>query len=106
MDQRHIHPHVKEVQRLGGLEANTALVKLLASAEVAEPGKIDSRPLDSPVNRLLHITMLEIPQDNGMIDECEPDEDCNGNLVQDICDLADGTSDDLNGTGVPDEQVR
>ncbi len=30
-------------------------------------------------------------------------EDCNGNLVADVCDIANGTSDDVNGNGIPDE---
>ncbi|MDY7107671.1 MAG: FG-GAP repeat protein [Planctomycetota bacterium] len=29
--------------------------------------------------------------------------DCNGNGVLDICDIADGTSEDANGNGIPDE---
>ena len=29
--------------------------------------------------------------------------DCNGNGILDLCDIADGTSDDLDGNGIPDE---
>jgi hypothetical protein len=32
-----------------------------------------------------------------------PSADCNGNGVDDACDIADGTSFDINGNGVPDE---
>ena len=39
--------------------------------------------------------------DNGIPDECEPD--CNNNSAADSCDIADGTSADVNGNGVPDE---
>ncbi len=44
---------------------------------------------------------------NGMDDDCEVAEgitpDCNGNGVPDDCDIADGFSSDCNGNGVPDE---
>ncbi len=41
---------------------------------------------------------------NGVIDECELEgRDCNGNGLPDSCDLANGISEDLDGTGVPDE---
>ena len=30
-------------------------------------------------------------------------EDCNGNLIVDACDIADGLSDDVNNDGTPDE---
>ncbi|UCE60225.1 MAG: hypothetical protein JSU63_00460 [Phycisphaerales bacterium] len=43
---------------------------------------------------------------NGVPDECQPDEDCNFNGTQDICDIAacDGSPDcgDCNGNSVPD----
>ena len=41
------------------------------------------------------------------IDNCylyNPDQlDCNGNEVGDVCDIADGTSTDWDGNGIPDE---
>ncbi len=40
---------------------------------------------------------------NGTPDECQPDEDCNGNAIQDICDIADRISADCNSNQVPDE---
>jgi len=40
---------------------------------------------------------------NGVPDECQPDEDCNVNYVQDICDIATGTSGDCNSNLIPDE---
>ncbi len=40
---------------------------------------------------------------NDIPDECEPQEDCQPNSVQDICDIASGTSDDLDGNMIPDE---
>jgi DNA-binding beta-propeller fold protein YncE len=36
-------------------------------------------------------------------DECQPDQDCNGNSVRDICDIGAGTSPDVNGNLIPDE---
>ena len=38
---------------------------------------------------------------SGVPDECESD--CNGNGVNDLCELRDNTSSDCNGNGVPDE---
>ncbi len=35
--------------------------------------------------------------------QLSPGRDCNANGVPDACDIADGTSDDLDGNGVPDE---
>ena len=35
-------------------------------------------------------------------DECQPNEDCNENGVQDICDIGAGTSSDCNDNLVPD----
>jgi len=41
--------------------------------------------------------------DDDVPDECQPDEDCNGNAVRDLCDIGAGTSDDCNFDLVPDE---
>ncbi|MCH7910893.1 MAG: hypothetical protein IIB38_14925 [Candidatus Hydrogenedentes bacterium] len=38
-----------------------------------------------------------------MTDECEPNEDCNKNGTQDICDIAAGISRDCHGDRIPDE---
>jgi len=40
---------------------------------------------------------------NGIPDECESQDDCNNNSVQDICDIASGTSADCNANDIPDE---
>lgn len=39
---------------------------------------------------------------NGMPDECEPDEDCDGDGVRDLCAIAAGTAADCNNNGIPD----
>ncbi|UCF33563.1 MAG: hypothetical protein JSV78_14645 [Phycisphaerales bacterium] len=41
--------------------------------------------------------------DNVIPDECESQADCQPNGVQDICDIASGTSQDCNGNTIPDE---
>ncbi len=40
---------------------------------------------------------------DGIPDDCANEPDCNGNDVPDSCDIADGTSNDVNANGVPDE---
>ena len=40
---------------------------------------------------------------SGKPDDCEAFEDCNANGVGDPCDIAAGTSQDVNADGVPDE---
>lgn len=40
---------------------------------------------------------------DGTPDDCQVTEDCNGNQIPDSCDIANGTSDDSNMDGIPDE---
>ena len=46
---------------------------------------------------------LDAYNGNGLPGTCEPDEDCNGNGVRDMCDVVVGTSSDCNRNAVPDE---
>lgn len=40
---------------------------------------------------------------NTLPDDCEPDEDCNNNQTQDVCDIYNETSEDCNKDRIPDE---
>ncbi|NOX57623.1 MAG: S8 family serine peptidase [Planctomycetes bacterium] len=46
-------------------------------------------------------TLADDCDSNGVPDDCQPD--CNQNSINDVCDVADGTSDDCNANVVPDE---
>jgi len=53
--------------------------------------------------RTYRVYPIDAPAPTGLLVMPASPLDCNANLVPDACDIADGTSDDRNGDGTPDE---
>jgi len=74
----------------------------LPTCEPMEPGSPGDCDSDSASDQCELLCGTPDCNENSVPDECEPQDDCNGNLIQDICDIASGFSDDCNQNGVPD----